>query len=138
VLAAAAGAGARTEGVLVSPMRPEGVDLLVGVVRDPGWGPVMAIALGGIWAEILNDVSRVALPASRAAIEAAIRSLRGAPVLLGGRGQTPIDLASLIDVVAAIASLAMSLGDDLKTIEVNPLRVSGDRIEALDATVQWR
>jgi acetate---CoA ligase (ADP-forming) len=128
----------RADGILVSPMRPEGHDLLVGVVRDPGWGPVLAVAMGGIWAEVLADVSRVALPCSRAAIESAVRALRGAPVLLGARGLPGVDLERVVDTIAAIADLAVSLGEDLVAIEVNPLRVTGDGAEALDATVQWR
>jgi succinyl-CoA synthetase beta subunit len=119
-------------------MRPQGHDLLVGVVRDPTWGPVLAVAMGGIWAEVLADVSRVALPCSRAAIESAVRALRGAPVLLGARGLPGVDLERVIDAMVAFADLAVSLGEDLVVIEVNPLRVTGDGAEALDATIQWR
>jgi acetate---CoA ligase (ADP-forming) len=129
---------ARIDGVLVSPMQPDGFDLLAGVVRDPAWGAVLAVAMGGIWAEVLGDVRRVALPCSRAAIEAAIRGLRGAPVLLGARGGPAASLAALVDAVAALADLAVSLGDDLVSIEVNPLRVFADHAVALDATVQWQ
>jgi acetate---CoA ligase (ADP-forming) len=131
----------RVEGILVSPMRPEGPgthDLLVGVVRDPGWGPVLAVAMGGIWAEALADASRVALPCSRAEIEAAIRALRGARVLLGARGLPGMDLERVVDAIAAFADLAVGLGEDLVAIEVNPLRVTADGAEALDVTVQWR
>jgi succinyl-CoA synthetase beta subunit len=94
--------------------------------------------MGGIWTEVLGDVSRVALPCGRAAIEAALRALRGAPVLLGARGLPGVDLTRLVDVIAALADLAVSLGEDLAAIEVNPLRVAGDRLEALDARLQWR
>jgi acyl-CoA synthetase (NDP forming) len=131
----------RVDGILVSPMRPDGPevhDLLVGVVRDPGWGPVLAVAMGGIWAEVLADVSRVALPCSRAAIESAVGALRGAPVLLGARGLPGVDLERVVDAIVALADLAVSLGEDLVAIEVNPLRVTADGAEALDVTVQWR
>jgi acyl-CoA synthetase (NDP forming) len=131
----------RVAGILVSPMRPEGPgvhDLLVGVVRDPAWGAVLAVAMGGIWAEVLADVSRVALPCDRAAIESAIRALRGAPVLLGARGLPGVDLERVVDAMVAFADLALVLGEDLAAIEVNPLRVHGDTAEALDVTVQWR
>ena len=128
----------RVDGILVSPMRPEGHDLLVGVVRDPDWGPVLAVAMGGIWAEVLADVSRVALPCSRASIEAAVRALRGAPVLLEARGLPSVDLERVVDAIVAVADLAVSLGEDLVAIEVNPLRVTAGGAEALDVTVQWR
>jgi acetate---CoA ligase (ADP-forming) len=125
----------------VTPMRPDRPDvhdLLIGVVRDPGWGPVLAVAMGGIWAEVLADVSRVALPCSRAAIEAAIRALRGAPVLPGARGLPGVDLERVVDAIVAFADLAVGLGEDLAAIEINPLRVTADSAEALDVTVQWR
>jgi acetate---CoA ligase (ADP-forming) len=131
----------RVDGILVSPMRPEGSgvhDLLVGVVRDPDWGPVLAVAMGGIWAEVLADVSRVALPCDRPAIESAVRALRGAPALLGARSLPGIDLERVVDAMVAFADLAVSLGEDLVAIEVNPLRVTADGAEALDVTVQWR
>lgn len=131
----------RVDGILVSPMRPDGPevhDLLVGVIRDPAWGPVLAVAMGGIWAEVLADVSRVALPCNRAVIESAIRALRGAPVLLGARGLPGVDLERVVDAIVALADLAVSLGEDLVAIEVNPLRVTADGAEALDVTVQWR
>lgn len=129
---------ASIDGILVSPMQPDGVDLLAGVIRDPAWGAVLAIAMGGIWAEALGDVRRVALPCDRDAIEAAIRGLRGAPVLLGARGGPAASLPALVDAIGALADLAVSLGDDLVAIEINPLRVFADRAVALDATVQWR
>lgn len=129
--------GARVEGVLVSPMRPEGVDLLVGVVREPGWGNVLAVGLGGIWAEVMQDVQRVALPASPAEVESALRSLRAWPLLDGARGTEPVDVAALAEVVARIADLAEALGDDLAAVEVNPLRVRGAEAEALDVAVVW-
>jgi acetate---CoA ligase (ADP-forming) len=131
----------RVDGILVSPMRPEGPgahDLLVGVVRDPAWGPVLAVAMGGIWTEVLADVSRVALPCHRAAIDSAVRALRAAPVLLGARGLPGVDLERVVDTMVAFADLAVSLGEDLVAIEINPLRVTTDGAEALDVTVQWR
>jgi len=87
---------------------------------------------------VLADVSRVALPCNRAAIEAAIRALRGAPVLLGARGLPGMDLERVVDAITAFADLAVGLGEDLVAIEVNPLRVTADGAEALDVTVQWR
>jgi len=94
--------------------------------------------MGGIWAEVLADVSRVALPCSRAAIEAAIRALRGAPVLPGARRLPGMDLERVVDTSAAPADLAVGLGEDLVAIGVSRLRVTADGAEALDVTVQWR
>jgi succinyl-CoA synthetase beta subunit len=129
---------ARLRGVLVSPLRADGYDLFVGFVNDPQWGQVMALGMGGLWAEVLGDVRRVALPCRPEEIESAVRSLRAAPLLLGARGTAPVDLAALTDTVARLADASLSLGAKLAAFEVNPLRVTPDRIEVLDATVVWR
>lgn len=130
--------GARLHGILVSPLREDGHDMFAGVVNDPQWGQVLALGLGGVWAEVLGDVRRLALPCTRADIEAAVRSLRAAPVLLGRRGTAAVDLAQLVDTIARLAELSLRLGPELAAFEVNPLRVSPGRAEALDATVIWR
>ena len=134
---AAARPAARLDGVLVGPMRRGGVELIVGVVRDAEWGPVLAIGMGGVWTEVLGDVQRVALPADDRAIERALRRLRCFPLLDGARGTDPIDLADLVRTIAAIADLAVRLGPRLAALEVNPLRAAADGIEALDALVVW-
>jgi len=125
-------------GILVSPLRDGGHDLLVGFVSDPQWGQVLALGMGGIWAEAFGDVRRVALPCRKEDIESALRSLRAAPVLLGARGTAAVDLAELVDVIARLADISLSLGPRLAAFEVNPLRVSADRIEVLDAAIIWR
>jgi acyl-CoA synthetase (NDP forming) len=129
---------ARVEGVLVSPMRPDGLDLLVGVVREPGWGNVLAIGLGGLWAEAMQDVQRIALPASERQIEQGLRRLRAWPLFEGARGGDRIDIPALVQVIARIADLSLGLGDQLAAVEVNPLRVTPAGVEALDAVVVWR
>jgi acetate---CoA ligase (ADP-forming) len=129
---------ARIDGMLVSPMRQDGHDLLVGVVNDAGWGQVLAVAMGGIWTEVFKDVRRIALPCEQTAIESALRSLRAAPVLLGARGAAAADMTLLSATVARIAELGLLLGSELAAFEVNPLRITPDRVEALDATIVWR
>lgn len=129
---------AAVQGLLVSPQRVAGIDLLVGVVREPGWGNVLAVGLGGIWTEVLQDVQRVALPAGPDEIERALRSLRAWPLLDGARGTAPVDVPALCETIARIADLSLALGEELAAVEVNPLRVTADRIEALDAAVVWR
>jgi acetate---CoA ligase (ADP-forming) len=135
--AAAAVAGARTEGVLLSPMRRGGTELLVGVVRDPQWGPMLAVALGGVFVEVRQDSVLAPLPITAPRAEVLLRKLRGAGVLQGARGAAPADLAALAGVIARVGDLAVALGDDLESLEVNPLRVDGGSIEALDAVVTW-
>jgi acyl-CoA synthetase (NDP forming) len=129
---------AKVEGVLLSPMRAPATELLVGVVRDPSWGPILAIAFGGILVEVLDDSVLVPLPATPTEIEQALGRLRAAAVFDGVRGQKAADRAALARVIARIGDLATALGDDLVSLEVNPLRVDGDQIEALDAVVEWK
>jgi succinyl-CoA synthetase beta subunit len=119
-------------------MRSGGIELLVGVVHDPDWGLVLAVGLGGIFVEILDDTALLRLPAARDDIHRSLESLRGAVILHGARGRPPADLDRVTDAITAIAELALALGDDLTALEVNPLYVNGSEVEALDGLVNWR
>jgi acyl-CoA synthetase (NDP forming) len=138
IASALARAGHDGSALVVQPMRSGGTELLVGVVRDPAWGLTLAVALGGVWVELLGDSSLRLLPISVGEARRALEDLRGVDLLKGARGQAPVDLDALAEVVARIGALAVDLGDDLVALEVNPLLVSGDRIEALDALITWR
>ncbi len=133
--AAASGQPVVIDGVMVSPMRTGGVELLAGISVDPAFGPVLAVGLGGIFVEILNDVSLRALPVGHADVVEMLGELRGAPLLRGVRGRRRADLGAVADVVVRIAEAALSLGDSLQALEINPLWVDGDQIEALDVLV---
>jgi acyl-CoA synthetase (NDP forming) len=124
--------------VLVQPYRTGGVELITGIVRDPAWGLMLAVGLGGIWVEVLRDAALLPLPVSPGQVIGALGELRGLPVLRGGRGTPPADLARVAEVIADIAAMAVSLGDRLESLEVNPLLVRGDQVEALDALITWR
>ena len=124
--------------VLVQPYRTGGVELITGIVRDPAWGLMLAVGLGGIWVEVLRDAALLPLPVSPGEVIGALRELRGLPVLRGARGTPPADLARVAEVIADIAAVAVSLGDRLESLEVNPLLVRGDQVEALDALITWR
>lgn len=128
---------ARMDGVVVSPMRESGLELIVGVTRDPVWGPTITIGFGGILVELLSDAVVRTLPIDRAGVREAIGSLRGARLLQGFRGAEAVDLDRLADVVVAIGEAAMDLGPQLASLEVNPLLVTSKSPEALDALVIW-
>jgi succinyl-CoA synthetase beta subunit len=128
-------AGARIDGVLVSPMRTGGVELLAGVTMDPAFGPVLALGLGGIWVEVLNDTSLRVLPVDPGEAQRMLAELRGLPLLRGARGARPADLDVLADVITVLGDAAMSLNGALRALEVNPLWVNGDQVEALDVLV---
>ncbi|HEV7177536.1 MAG TPA: acetate--CoA ligase family protein, partial [Solirubrobacteraceae bacterium] len=91
----------------------------------------LIIGLGGIWTELLEDVAVVPLPASGRRIEQALRSLRGAPVLLGGRGRVAVDLAAACELASRIGELLLERS--LALIELNPAFVSADGAIVADA-----
>jgi acyl-CoA synthetase (NDP forming) len=123
---------ARIDGVIVSPMRGQAVELIVGVARDPEWGPVIAVGFGGTMAEILGDSKVRLLPIGRDEVKEMLLSLRMAELLQGFRGAPRADLDKLADAIVAIGDAALALGPDLAALEINPLRVDGATIEALD------
>lgn len=135
--AAANAPDAQVDGVLVAPMRTGGLELLVGVARDPAWGPVLALGLGGVWTEALADTALCLLPAGEEEIVRALRSLRATRLFDGYRGAPTVDLPALAAVIGRVGAAALALGPDCAALEVNPLWVSGDRIEALDALAVW-
>jgi acyl-CoA synthetase (NDP forming) len=130
--------GTPIEGVLVSPMRAEGVDLLVGIVRDATWGLTLVVGLGGIWVEVLADSAVRALPVTPGEVREMLTELKSFPLLTGSRGAEPVDLDELTRVIARIGAIAVALGDDVDELEINPLRAAGSSIEVLDALVRWR
>ena len=133
----AALAAAHDGTVLAEQMAAPGVELMI-AARTDGVVPALVLALGGIWTELLDDVAIVPLPADAGRVENALRSLRGAPLLLGGRGGRSVD-------VRAIARLAEDLGAlllerSLAEIECNPVLVGapGEGAVAVDATIRLR
>ncbi|MEQ8182093.1 MAG: acetate--CoA ligase family protein, partial [Smithellaceae bacterium] len=122
--AAAAGApGARLEGVTVSPMaKSGGLEVIVGVFRDPQYGPILMFGLGGIFTEIYRDVQFCLLPASDEEILQAIRTITGYPLLAGVRGQKPKDQAALVEIIKGVSQLAID-NPELDQIDLNPVLI---------------
>ena len=128
---------ARIDGALVLPMRERGLELFVGCSRDPQWGTVIAVGLGGVWVEVLKDVSLRLLPVSQGEVRSMLSELRGKALLEGQRGVPAADLDAVAAAVVAIGNAALSAGPDLTALDVNPLWVHGSRVEALDAFFDW-
>ncbi len=127
--------GASIDGVLVTPMRSGGTELLAGVTMDATFGPVLAVGLGGIWVEILNDTSLRVLPVDAAEVKRMLGELRGWPLLQGARGAPPANRDAVAEAIAGLGRTALSLNGGLRALEVNPLWVNGDQVEALDVLV---
>lgn len=128
---------ARLEGIIVSPMRRGGIELIVGITRDPQWGSILAVGLGGVLVEVLRDAALARLPVAAPQVEDMLRSLQGARLLEGYRGAPAADIPALAEIIVRIARAALAYGDDLVALEVNPLSVNGAAVEALDALAIW-
>jgi acyl-CoA synthetase (NDP forming) len=128
---------ARFDGIAVSPMREKGVELFVGIARDPDWGLVMALGLGGVWVEVMNDTCLRLLPVGKQDVIEALGSLRAAKLLHGFRGAAAVDLDAVADAVVKIGAAALALGPRLAAFEINPLLVRGNLVEVLDALPVW-
>ena len=129
---------AQIEGVIVAPMRERGIELFVGYTRDPQWGPVLAVGLGGVWVEILQDVALRPLPVDAREIKRMLKGLRGTKLLTGQRGIPAADLDAVANAIERIAQAILNLGTELEALDVNPLWVRGSQVEALDALFVWR
>jgi acyl-CoA synthetase (NDP forming) len=129
---------AALDGVVASPMRGGGIEMFVGVARDPDWGLAMAVGFGGVFVELLADTSLRLLPATPSEAGEMMMQLKGARLLQGYRGEEPADLEQLAQIIARIGDAALALGPDLMALEINPLWVAGSRIECLDALAVWR
>ena len=112
----------------------DGVELIVGAVRDPRFGPVVMVGLGGVLTEVLDDTRCALAPVTASTARELLLSLQGAPVLLGTRGRPAVDLHALADVVARVSLLAAA-HPELAELELNPLLARPDGVVALDARV---
>jgi acetate---CoA ligase (ADP-forming) len=128
--------GITIDGVLVEAMAKGGLEMIVGARRDPEWGPVVVIGLGGIWAEALQDVLVLPPDLDPSELGVALKRLKTAPLLEGVRGGPARDIAALVDVVGRIGALARGR-PEIAEIEINPLAVfeRGAGVLALDALI---
>src|SRR5205085_1990993 len=123
------------EGFLVQPMVPGHAEVIVGARRDPHFGPVVLVGLGGIAVEILKDVALAPAPVTAERARGLLDALRAAPLLHGARGRPPLDVAAVADAVVRVSWLAADLGPRLVDLEINPLivRRAGEGAVAVDA-----
>ena len=128
---------ARVEGILVSPMISGGVEIIAGVVRDPAFGPVVMFGLGGVFVEVLKDVTFRAAPFDVPEAHRMIREIRGFAMLEGVRGAAPSDIDALAKMLSALSAFAAANADTVESIDLNPVRVmeKGKGVVALDALI---
>jgi acyl-CoA synthetase (NDP forming) len=128
--------GARVRGVLVARMEPRGVELILGAKRDPQWGTMLLVGLGGVQAELWKDVALDLAPVSEEGALAMLRSLRAFPLLDGFRGAPQCDLAAAARAVADFSAFAAGAGERLEEAEINPLLCRPDGCAALDGLLK--
>ena len=127
---------ARLDGVLVARKISGGIECILGVMRDPVFGPVAMVGLGGIHVEVLRDVVLRRCPFGPAEAEEMIRGLRSFALLAGVRGQAGADIGALAEMLARLSVLAVELGPELVSIDVNPVIATPDGAWAVDAVIE--
>ena len=120
---------------LVQRHVPPGIEMLLGMVNDPDFGPVMTLGVGGIFAEVFRDTLTVIPPLSQEAAQSCLRRLRAYPVLQGVRGTEGADLDALADAIGRFSRLCAEIGPAIREMDINPLVASRDGAVAVDALV---
>jgi acyl-CoA synthetase (NDP forming) len=121
--------------VLVQEMVPEGIEMILGLVVDPQFGPMLTLGTGGIFVEILKDFRMLSLPTTAEDIERALSSLRVASLLRGARGRPAADEKAIVRAALSLSALATDLGDFLAEVDINPLVALPDRAVVVDALI---
>lgn len=130
--------GAAPGRFLLQPMETGDFELVLGMKRDPVFGPLVMVGLGGVLIEMFGDVATELAPVSALQAGAMLRRLKGYPLLQGYRGKPGVDLAALADLVAHFSRMCMDLRDEVDEIDLNPVMARGDRFVAVDALIVRR
>ncbi len=123
---------AEIEGVLVQEMVEDGVETIIGVSRDPQFGPVILFGLGGIFVEVLRDVSLRLPPLTVYDAEEMVREIKGYRLLEGFRGRPKADVKALVELLLKVSRMVVELKDRILEMDLNPVMV---RAEGLGAKV---
>lgn len=127
-------ADAEIEGMLVTPMAAKGVEVIVGVSRDPFFGPVLMFGLGGIFVEVLEDVAFRSIPLSRQDAFSMIEQIKASKVLEGIRGEAAVDKNALVDLLLKVSSI-VETHTEIHELDLNPVIVYPNGYAVVDARV---
>jgi acetyltransferase len=133
-----AGPRARLEGVEISEMVKSGAELIVGARNDPSFGPIVMCGLGGIYVEVMKDVSFRGFPLDRREVITMIKEIKSYPILLGVRGEKKKDIESLVNTILKVGAILQSGLDrdpSISDIEINPLVVDDRGVKAVDVRI---
>ena len=125
---------AKIQGVSVQKMARPGVEVIVGMSKDAQFGPVLMFGLGGILVEILKDVSFRIVPLVKRDAAEMIRDIKGYPLLEGYRGQEPVDVANLEDMILKVSDF-VEKHPEIKELDLNPIFAYKDGAVAVDARI---
>ena len=125
---------ARIDGISVQNMARPGVEVIIGMSKDPQFGPVLMFGLGGILVEILEDVSFRIVPLTRRDAREMVREIRGYPVLEGYRGQEPVDVDNLEELILKVSDF-VEQNPEIKELDLNPVIAYNDGAVAVDARI---
>ena len=120
----------------VAPMiQGAGIEMILGAVTDPQFGPLVVLGFGGIHAETLEDVAVLAPPFDAATAERALDTLQLRPMLDGLRGAEPVDIGAFCEMAARLSALVVALGDEIVEVDINPVKLGAWGVVGLDALV---
>lgn len=122
------------DGVLISPMVDDGIELIVGVVNDNQFGPVVMFGLGGVFVEILEDVSFRALPLTEVDAVELINDINAKELLNGARGNAPVDKDSIVELLVGLSSF-VEKNPTITELDLNPVIATKDSVEVVDAAI---
>ena len=124
---------ARIDGILIQKMF-SGTEIIIGMKRDRQFGPVLLFGLGGIFVEIMKDVSMRIAPVTKSMAIEMIKSIKGIPLLLGARGTKPSDIGKIADIIVKLSLLSLN-EEKIKEIDLNPVIVDGSNINIVDVRI---
>jgi acyl-CoA synthetase (NDP forming) len=125
---------ARIQGVSVQKMARPGTEVIIGMTKDPQFGPVIMVGLGGVLVEILKDVSFRIVPLTKRDAQEMIREIKGYPLLEGYRGREPVDVANLENLLLIVSDF-VEKHPEVKELDLNPIFAYKDGAVAVDARV---
>ncbi|MEW6502603.1 MAG: acetate--CoA ligase family protein [Chloroflexota bacterium] len=130
-------ATANIHGIAVQEMAPWGTEVILGSVNDPTFGPTMMFGLGGIFVEVLKDVTFRVAPVTSSQALRMLDEIRGAPIIAGVRGEAPRDRHALADVICQYSTMILDLADEVSESDANPVLVyeSGKGLKVVDARI---
>ena len=120
--------------ILVQKMAAPGVELIVGARRDPSFGPVVLVGMGGVFVEVMRDTVLRVAPVNKKQAEDMLHGLAGSALLTGARGRKPVDLKAVAAVITAVAGL-MAADDRIAELDINPLIAAPDGCTAVDVRI---